>query len=129
MSFSIYLSFSKTKLNHTFLGELQVLNSSMTIVNKPSDLSILFYLIPTILFIVMINAVTIVLFRSLESNFVYRMIIYDSINNILFAIIGSYGNTYKQPIPFAMFCGLHVAFSYGLGTLNRLVPLVIVLYR
>ena len=89
----------------------------------------LYFLIPAVLLIIIINALVLILFKSLESNFVYKMIIYDSINNILFAIVGSYGNTFKHPLPSPVFCSLQVALSYGLGTFNRLIPLVIVLYR
>ena len=101
----------------------------MTKVNISSDLSILYFMIPTIGLVIIINTLAILLFKSLETNFVYRMIMYDSINNILFAIVGSYGNTFKQPLPFTPFCSLHVAFHYGLATFNRVSPLAIVLYR
>ena len=57
------------------------------------------------------------------------MIIYDSVNNMLFGILSCYGNTFKHPLPFAPFCGLMAALNYGLGNFNRLIPLVIVLYR
>ena len=129
MSYSFNLDITNTKQNTSFINKLYFLTNSMTKVNISSDLSILYFMIPTIVLIIIINTLAVILFKSLESNFVYRMIIYDSINNILFAIVGSYGNTFKKPLPFAPFCSLHVAFHYGLATFNRVSPLAIVLYR
>ena len=101
----------------------------MTKVNSTiSTLSVMF-LLPTMGIIILINATAIVLFRSLEPNFVYKMIIYDSISNIVFAILSFYGKTYWPRLPFAPLCGVFVACKYGLGAFNRLVPLSIVLYR
>ena len=129
MSYSITLYIMDFKQNTSFIKELYFLANSMTKVNMSSDLSNLYYLIPTIVLIISINTLALILFKSLETNFVYKMIIFDSINNILFAIVGSYGNMFKKPLPFAPFCSLHVAFHYGLATFNRVSPLAIVLYR
>ena len=129
MSYFINISITNTKLNNNLVDELHLFSSSMTKVNITSDITMLYFMIPTILVIVVIKTYAVKLFRSLETNFVYKMIIYDSINNIMFAIVGTYGHTYRQPLPFAPFCSLIVALQYGLGNFNRLVPLVIVLYR
>ena len=129
MSYSFTLHILNIKQNTSYIKELYFLTNSMTKVNMSSDLSILYYMIPTIGIIIIINTVAVSLFKSLEPNFVYRMIIYDGINNILFAIVGAYGNTFKKPVPIATFCSLHVAFHWGLATFNRLSPLAIVLYR
>ena len=124
---SVSLSLTNVKQNETFFGELLFENDSMRKVNITSDISSLFYKIPTILIVILVNSTSVILFRSLESNFAYKMIIYDCVNNILYVIALFYGNNF--PFPFPPFCGLSVAFSYGFITFNRLVPLVIVVYR
>ena len=111
------------------VAEILVESNSMTEVNITSDSSVLFFRIPTILAVMIVNSTSVILFRSLEPNFVYKMIIYDSINNILHAIVLFFGSNLKHQLPFAPFCGLIGAFNYGFGTFNRLVPLVIVLFR
>ena len=129
MNYSIILSISNNKKNISFCGSSFFFNNSMTKVNITSDLSMLYFLLPSVLLVFIINAMVVILFKSLDTNFVYKMIIYDSINNVLFAIVGSYGNAFKHPFPFGPFCSLHVALNYGLGIFNRLVPLAIVLHR
>ena len=101
----------------------------MARVNITADMSTSVFSIPTILVVIVVNSASVILFRSLEPNFVYKMIIYDSINNILHAIVLFFGENLKHQLPFAPFCGLIEAFNYGFGTFNRLVPLVIVLFR
>ena len=111
------------------VGEILVESNSMTEVNITSDSSVLFFRIPIFLVVMIVNSTSVILFRSLEPNFVYKMIIYDSINNILHAIVLFFGSNLKHQLPFAPFCGLIEAFNYGFGTFNRLVPLVIVIFR
>ena len=67
--------------------------------------------------------------RSLESTFVYKMMIYDSINNILFSIISSFGITFHHPFQLAPICGIVTAANFGLTTFSKMVPLLIVFYR
>ena len=124
---SIALSLTNFKQNETFFGELLFENDSMRKVNINKDISSLFYKIPTILIVILVNSTSVILFRSLEANFAYKMIIYDCVNNILYVIALFYGSNFSLPFP--PFCGLSVALSYGFITFNRLVPLVIVLYR
>ena len=83
MSNSITLYIMDFKQNTSFIKELYFLTNSMRKVNMSSDLSNLYYLIPTIVLIISINTLAVILFKSLETNFVYKMIIFDSINNIL----------------------------------------------
>ena len=122
------MSIASNSLNQSFVWELFVESNSMTKVNITLDTT-LHFKIPTILLVLIVNYTSVSLFRSLESNFVYKMIIYDSINNILYAIVLFYGHNFKHQFSFAPFCGISVAFSYGILTFNRLVPLIIVLYR
>ena len=119
---------SSNSLNQSFVGELFIESNSMTKVNVTFDTT-LHFKIPAILIVLIVNCSSVSLFRSLESNFVHKMIIFDSINNILYAIVLSYGHNFKHQFSFAPFCGISVAFSYGILTFNRLVPLIIVLYR
>ena len=114
--------------NESFVGELSFESNSMTKVNLTSE-KLLFFKIPTIFLVIIINSTSVIWFQSLETNFVYKMIIYDSINNMLYAISLFYGSSFKHPFSFPPFCGVGVALSYGFSTFNRLVPLVIVLYR
>ena len=71
--------------NESVVGELSFESNSMTKVNITSE-TLLFFKIPTIFLVIIINSTSVVLFQSLETNFVYKMIIYDSINNMLYAI-------------------------------------------
>ena len=127
---STILFFGSFGQNDTsFVGELFVESNSMTKVNITSESSVLFFRIPTIMVVMIVNSTSVILFRSLEPNFVYKMIIYDSINNILHAIVLFFGSNLEHQLPFTPFCGLIEAFNYGFGTFNRLVPIVIVLFR
>ena len=129
MSFSATQSSVVVNLNDTVLGELFVENDSMTKVNITADMSMSVFSIPTILVVIIVNSASVILFRSLEPNVVYKMIIYDSINNILQALVSFCGSNFKHRLPYGPICGLSEAFNYGFGTFNRLVPLVIVIFR
>ena len=122
-------SISNLNQNESLVKELIFERSNMTKVNITSDISTLFYHIPVILIVIIVNISCVILFRKLEQNFAYKMVICDSINNILYALAFFYRNSYKPPFPFPPFCALTASLSYGFLTLNRLVPLVIVLHR
>ena len=130
MSCSIVLSVINTKQNTSFMSEFWLIGISMAKVNISTDFSVLYYYtIPTFLAILIVNSSAVKLFRTLDENFVHKMIIYDSINNILFGLFSSYGRNFSYPISIAPFCGFYSALNQALGCFNRFVPLVIVLYR
>ena len=129
MSFSATWSSVVVNLNDSAVGDLFVESDSMTKVNITSDMSMSVFSLPTILVVIIVNTASVILFRSLEPNFVYKMIIYDSINNILQSLVSFCGSNFKHRLPYGPICGLSEAFNYGFGTFNRLNPLVIVLYR
>ena len=122
-------SISSLNQNDSLVKEFIIETSNMTKVNITSDISTLFYHIPVFLIVIIVNISCVILFRTLEQNFAYKMVICDSINNILYAIALFYGNNYKHPFPIPPFCAITASLSYGFLTLNRLVPLVIVLHR
>ena len=68
------------------MKELFIERSNMTKVNITSDISTLFFHIPVIFIVIIVNISCVILFRTLEENFSYKMVIYDSINNLLYAV-------------------------------------------
>ena len=77
---------SSLNQNYSLVKELFIERSNMTKVNITSDISTLFFHIPVIFIVIIVNISCVILFRTLEENFSYKMVIYDSINNLLYAV-------------------------------------------